>query len=116
MTMPGDLKKILKQMDGNKEMLAEIIEIFLEDSQHDIAALQKAIIQKDTQAIAFPAHGLKGEFGNLGAEKAYQLARNLETAGKEGRLDDASILLQELIHEIELLKSFFNRPDWRQML
>ncbi len=114
--MHPDLENMLKQMGGSKDLLAEIVALFFEDCCHDLNVVQEALSRQDAQGIVAPAHGLKGELGNIGAQTAYKLALELEAAGKEGRLEEAKELLDALTRQVEELKRFFQRPGWQEKL
>ncbi len=104
---PADLEEMLKQLGGDKELMAEVVQIFAEDAAAAAARLKSALDKRDALEISRMAHGFKGVLGNLGAKKAYQLAVALEQTGKENRLDDAPYLFDQLMAQIDCLIAYF---------
>ncbi|OEF95887.1 response regulator [Desulfuribacillus alkaliarsenatis] len=112
--LPIDLNRMVKQMGADKELMKEVINIFLEDYPQDIESLKQAIEQNDAELLRSVAHGLKGELGNLGVTKGYELAYELEKLGKYKSLDqeEAVNLLQQIESEIQKIKDFFTKSNW----
>ena len=59
-----------------------LIASFLEESEEIIARLEDAISAKDYDAINHNAHSIKGSAGNLRFNEIYEMAKNMEMAGK----------------------------------
>jgi HPt (histidine-containing phosphotransfer) domain-containing protein len=74
-----------------------------------MAEVREAITRGDDKRLERAAHVLKGEVGLLGAHTAYHLADTLEAMGREGHLESASRILQEL----ERVISLFNEVRWK---
>ncbi|HUH03711.1 MAG TPA: Hpt domain-containing protein [Kofleriaceae bacterium] len=83
---------------GQPSFLAEIIEIFFEDTPPRLADLRRALAAGDVETLTQISHTLKGSCGNFGAEAMQARCRELELRGRGGTLDCAP----ELIEEIEL--------------
>jgi two-component system, sensor histidine kinase and response regulator len=103
-------------LDGNKELLEELVKMFFEDYPQDIKKLKESLEKKDAPSLASVVHGLKGELGNMGMKTAYKIACELEKMIKENTLEEASALIQELENEVKLLERFFSRPGWQGQL
>ena len=114
--LPEDLDRMLNQVAGDTSLLEELFTLFLEDSRQDIPLLKKSVEQKDPEEIVRLAHGLKGELGNLGVRKAAELARQMEKQAKEGDLENITGTIGQLEQEIQFLKHFFSRPDWKEQI
>ncbi len=56
--------------DGDDDLLAELIDLFLADAPQRMSALAAAIDSKDWEGVASWAHSLKGSCGSLGAMHA----------------------------------------------
>lgn len=78
------------------ELVASIIDAFIPDVQQRLTALSAALHERDAQAVAREAHGLKGSCLNLGAQHLGELCRALEDEGKSGNLHALPPLLKEL--------------------
>lgn len=89
------------QLDGEPDLLAELVEVFVEDASARLKTLREALNQADADGVAKIAHTLKGSAGNLGASRMAHLAAQLEERGRSGNLDGAEDLLGELDSEFE---------------
>ena len=88
-----DRSALLDRVEGDMELLGDIIGLFKEDSVRQIAAIREAIGKKETELVKRAAHTLKGTCGNLGAPGAATTAVELEKlaaaqdfAGAESKL------------------------------
>ncbi len=67
--------------------------------------LQQAVAQGDPEAVSRAAHSLKGESGYLGAANVSQMARQLETMGRDRELAQAAAVFEQLEKEMASLSS-----------
>jgi HPt (histidine-containing phosphotransfer) domain-containing protein len=74
----------LRSMGGDRELLNEIIDAFLDDCPRLTAALTAAILRGDVAAARRAAHTLKGNLSTLGAPEACSIAQQIETLAHEG--------------------------------
>ncbi|OPX22954.1 MAG: hypothetical protein B1H02_05515 [Candidatus Latescibacteria bacterium 4484_107] len=107
-----DLSTVIDAVDGDKELLKELAESFVEDSTGQLEELRESLELGDAEQIGRKAHRLKGAVGNFGAKAAYNLAYELETRARESRLDDAFPLYEKLEQEMKQVKAFFAEPGW----
>lgn len=84
-----------------KDVFKEALEIFLEDTDEHISALN----EKSFTEVKNFAHKIKGSTGMLGAHKLHQLAAQVETTVND---QNATILLNAIIKSYEELKMFIN--------
>jgi CheY-like chemotaxis protein/HPt (histidine-containing phosphotransfer) domain-containing protein len=110
---PIDLDAALNTVEGDKDLLADLVDIFLHSYPTDMIALGKAIDSGDARELTRAAHSLKGAFGSIGAIKAQALAREIESLGRSTRLEGASSAFQQLKDELEHITTFFAEPSWR---
>jgi len=89
------------QLDGEPDLLADLVEVFVDDASARLKTLREALIQADADGVAKTAHALKGSAGNLGASRMAHSAAQLEERGRSGELDGAEVLLEELQSEFE---------------
>jgi len=68
----------------DKEIVKEIIEIYIQEYPDRITNLQKNIDERDLESLYKNAHSLKGVTANFFDKDTEDLARQLETKGKEG--------------------------------
>lgn len=91
----------MNRIDGDMELMKELVEIFLEDHKNQLSSIEAAIEKKDAYSLDRAAHSIKSALGNLGAMKAHATALALEIAGKENQLSRAPLLYVELEEEIQ---------------
>ena len=88
----------LKQlnMEGEPDVLAEVLQLFLEDVPRRIAKLRAASAAGDAAEICKGAHSLKGSAGNIGAKTLLAVCRELDDKGRAGDLAGAKPLIDAL--------------------
>jgi two-component system, sensor histidine kinase and response regulator len=95
----------LERLGGDKALLRELCEIFLEESPKLMRNLRKAIEEGDASSVMRAAHSLRGELGYLGAAVAAHAAQQLEDMGAVNKLTAAPETLIVLEREISGLHS-----------
>ena len=98
-----DPKKTLEQVDGDQDMLKEIIGIYSKEYPEQLQQIQEGLKKNDAITVAEVAHTIKGAVGNFGAEAAFEAALNLEKIGKSGDLSRAQKAYEGLKIELERL-------------
>ena len=81
------------QRPGRPPVLKRVIRAYLESAPLLMEGIRTAVADGDTEALGDQAHSLKSSSANLGARELSGLCRQLETAGRENRLEDAEILM-----------------------
>jgi signal transduction histidine kinase/CheY-like chemotaxis protein/HPt (histidine-containing phosphotransfer) domain-containing protein len=109
---PVDLSSALETVEGDETLLAELVRVFALDYPKRLAEVREAIAMSDDKRLERTAHGLRGEVGLFGAEIASNLAATLETMGREGHLENARDVLQELERELARVILFFDHAGW----
>jgi signal transduction histidine kinase/CheY-like chemotaxis protein len=99
-----DKKAALSLVDGDIDLLKEIAELFVRESDKQLAGIDRAIAGGDGKTLEHTAHKLKGSLGNFAAKKACDAALKLEITGREGDLSSAKEAHATLKKEIERLK------------
>jgi two-component system, sensor histidine kinase and response regulator len=87
------------QVEGEPDILGELIEMFVADVPSQLVALQEAVEAGDGQAVERIAHTLKGSSGNMGAVGMGALCMELEEMGCLGELAAAPGLIVRLKDE-----------------
>lgn len=85
--------------DGEPDVLAEVLQLFLQDVPRRIAKLRAACAAGDAVEVYKAAHSLKGSAGNIGAQTLFALCRQLDDKGRAGDLTDAAQLVDTLDRE-----------------
>ncbi|MEQ9409333.1 MAG: response regulator [Fuerstiella sp.] len=93
----------LKRMGEDTEILASMIEYFLQDVPELLQQLQKKVANGDATEATRLAHSLKGLCANFEARDTTKLARDIEARCYQGRLSDVGPLLPELSNLIRRL-------------
>jgi HPt (histidine-containing phosphotransfer) domain-containing protein len=94
----------LMRVDGDIELLLEIVEVFLEDSPRLMARIRTALERQDPNSLEQAAHTLKGSVGNFCAPAAYAAASQLEKFGREGNVTGRQEAWNELQETMEQLR------------
>lgn len=88
-----DWDEALKAVDGNPELMREVLDAFLQEWPVLLTNLDQAIATSDTSSLIRAAHTLKGCLGVFGQTEARELARRIEEFGESGQCDQAAALL-----------------------
>jgi two-component system, sensor histidine kinase and response regulator len=94
---------------GNRKVLREVIDIFLVDGPHLLAAVQHAQQAGDGKELAASAHALKGSVGLFVQTGAFDTARQLERAARAGDLSGTGPLCASLEADLRVLDSALRR-------
>lgn len=91
-----DLSEALDRVDGDKVLLSEMAELFLESYPGYLSRIKEAVVQADFPALTQAAHALKGSVGNFTTREPFEVARTLEQLGRQGNIDLALQVVVEL--------------------
>jgi two-component system, sensor histidine kinase and response regulator len=95
-----DVSELLERLDGDRALLAELVDLFRADSPGRLRAAHDAIEARDAERLRGESHALKGALVNLSAIRASALAAELEDIGNSGNLDQAEATFSRLTQEI----------------
>ena len=84
---PVDLSRLRELTDGDDDLFAQLIQLFLTDTEEHNELLKSAILAKDASVITSEAHRLKGGAGQIGATQLQSIAGDLEDRGRDEKLD-----------------------------
>ena len=107
-----DLTAALHWVGGDRELLLELVGIFVEEAPDRLAELQDAAAARDAATVERVAHGLKGSAGILGAARLRTASAELEERAIAERFDGVPGLLAGLERELERVVAFFRDPAW----
>ncbi len=99
-----DTADVMARVDGDRELLAELVEIFREQARELVAALHEAVTAADAERVEHLAHTLRGSVANFGAHDTVRIAQELELAGRSGHLDNAASLVTELATHVAAIE------------
>lgn len=91
-----DWTTALEGVDGDRELLKSVVEVFLEESQRLFQDLKSAVHAQDTARVRSRGHSLKGAMLGVGAFTTADLAQSLEMGAGDGSLQSMAETLQDL--------------------
>ena len=78
-----DESRLLAEFGGNREILAELRDLFLEHAPPLYETISKAAVEGDLDVIAADGHSLKGACATYGAPRLAMVCREFEMLAKE---------------------------------
>ena len=107
---PSSLLELRRlQPPGAPDAVARILARFFTESEERLQVLRVAADTRDAPALEHAAHALKGIAGTVGAHEVSNLALRLEQGGREGRTQDAAVLVNELDSALGRARAIFER-------
>jgi HPt (histidine-containing phosphotransfer) domain-containing protein len=100
-----DFAGLWERVDGNVELLEELVGLFLDHSPRLLTQMEAALAQGDCRRAERAAHTLKGSLLNLCAITGAELALELEMAGQAEDRDRAQRILTVLHEECRRVRS-----------
>jgi HPt (histidine-containing phosphotransfer) domain-containing protein len=77
-----NLAAVLKRVDGDLELMKELVELFLGECPQRMAEIREALSRRDAVRLQRAAHTLKGSVGNFAAGDAVAAAQRLEATAR----------------------------------
>jgi signal transduction histidine kinase/CheY-like chemotaxis protein len=96
--------ELLSRLDGDAQLLGELIEVFLADSGSLLQQVSDAVAGQNPVALERAAHKLSGTVSIFGSRPAMQSALALETMGRNRHLPHAGEVLAQLKGQMEALE------------
>ena len=111
-----DLSSLEKTMRGNKKVILETLDIFLEHMPENLEGIKEGVNRKDFAMIRRNAHTMKSSVSILGINKVQNLLEEMEKlAASESDMDriielknSLTLLSDRSVKEIEQLKGQYN--------
>ena len=98
-----NVTEALERVEGDMDLLGEMIDLFLEECPRMLAAIERAVAANDAQALYHAAHTLKGSVGNFAAAGTFAASLALEKMGRQQELTQAAPALATLKDELARL-------------
>ncbi len=92
-----DYDDFLDRIDGDVDLLKEVIEIFLKDTPGLLANLYSGIMSGEAEAVERAAHTLKGAAANISAKRLQHLSHHVQLMLKK----DNAAPLESVIGDFE---------------
>jgi HPt (histidine-containing phosphotransfer) domain-containing protein len=100
-----DFAGLWERVDGNFELLEDLVGLFLDNSPLLLTQMETALAQGDCRRAERAAHTMKGSLLNLCANAGAELALELEMAGRAEDRDRAQRILTALQEEWRRVRS-----------
>ena len=91
---------LLDAFDNDRELLKEVIDIFIADYPPLMETLKNALVSRDAELARRTAHDLKGMLKNFQADAASETAFALEEMGRTGEFEGGDKLCKTLNEQI----------------
>jgi signal transduction histidine kinase/DNA-binding response OmpR family regulator len=104
----------LEYVDNDRQLLRELLDLFLSDWPGRFEAVQRAVAGGDAPGLARAAHAVKGPLRALGATGAAIVAEGLEHEARRGELQNSAELLGRFEREAAVLLASI--PVWQATL
>ncbi len=107
-----DLEDALKRVQGDKELLAELFDVYQEDFVIKRLALGDAIAAGDIAKIKDIVHSIKGSSGNISAKPLREACLKLEGMAIEGKTDgmqEVACAIDGYFEEVKVFAAHFKK-------
>lgn len=103
-----NLDLALRNVDGDVDHLRDLLHIWIVQTTELMETIAAAARTDDLPALQFAAHTLRSSLQILGADRAHEVAAELEQRGKAQRLDGVAELATNLMALINELRAEVN--------
>lgn len=111
-----NIQELSERLDGDFELFIELSELFFEDSAALLGKIEDSIKNNDSEALRKSAHTLKGAVANFSAQKAYDAAYELETAGRDKSTENIDrkfeLLKKEIADTVDAMKQLAEKKSF----
>jgi HPt (histidine-containing phosphotransfer) domain-containing protein len=96
-------ERALAQVDGDLELLNDLFALLRDDAPRRLEAIAGGIANDDREAIRNAAHALRGAMVNFAANRACDIATEIERAGDDVTREELAAMLARLEAEVARL-------------
>jgi two-component system, sensor histidine kinase and response regulator len=100
-----DEPALMERLEGDRQLLKELADLYLEDEPGLLAQIERSLQAGDAELLRRTSHTLKGSVSNFCAPLAQSAAYALECAGRNGTLEPAPELLEQLRAVLERVRA-----------
>ena len=93
------------QSDEGPDLLAQVIELYLNDVPRQLQSLEQAVATFEASSVQKISHSLKSSSANLGAVKLAELFKGLEQQAKDNVLKNTPRQLATIENEFQQVQS-----------
>lgn len=99
-----DLDAALGRVDGDRELLVEMADLFLDEYPRLLSTLRDAVAHGNAPTAAYAAHTLKGSVANFAAMPAFMAAQKIERIARQGDIAQVHAAFADLEAQLNRLK------------
>jgi|RhiMetdeSRZDD1v2_1073273.scaffolds.fasta_scaffold28756_7 HPt (histidine-containing phosphotransfer) domain-containing protein len=88
-----------------EDFLVELIDVYLQDTPNRVTQLRRALDGGDRETLVREAHTLKSSSANVGAMGLSALAKEMEAAGRSGKIEIVAGEMTRFEEEFVLVKA-----------
>ncbi|MEZ4524643.1 MAG: PAS domain S-box protein [Desulfobacterales bacterium] len=103
-----DRTEFFNRVGGNRDLFSELLKEIPHYVSEEIGKLKTAVHSRDSAAVRMHAHSLKGLCANSSAQRLRDIARSIETAVREGHMEQMDSLVRKLDQEFALLEDLLS--------
>jgi CheY-like chemotaxis protein/HPt (histidine-containing phosphotransfer) domain-containing protein len=103
---PMDFNRAVEEFEGDKELVLDLLNEFLENVKDQIETIRRGISVGDAEIVRKEAHSIKGGSANLTAHDLSNVSFELERIGQSGALEEGVMVLEKLENEFRRLETF----------
>jgi len=103
---PVDLAVLQEIVGDDNEVMVELVELFLENSEKRIQVINEALDTMNAKILEEESHAFKGASGGMGAKDLYELCHQLESFGENQNFKDAQTVFPSLEKEFERVQIY----------
>jgi HPt (histidine-containing phosphotransfer) domain-containing protein len=100
-----DKQELLERLGGREEILGRFIDMFIRNVAGYLKSLETAVTNQDVEQVRIQAHTIKGAAANISARQIRETAAAMEAHARDGKLGEASVLLEQITNEISAFQS-----------
>jgi two-component system, sensor histidine kinase and response regulator len=108
-----DLDTALDRVEGDRELLEELVRLFLQDCSRQLEAIRDGWLRRDARLVERSAHSLKSALGSLSADRSFEAAYRLEVLGRQAKfteIEPALARLEDHLSELLAVMEEFLKP------
>ena len=109
-----DMKQAMWVTGGKMGMFKRIATVFLQHMPNRLRELELAVGERDIPEVSRLAHSIQGAAASLGGQRLRQMALQMESQARSGRLDDPDAFFERVEQEFQLLQEALGQIDWDQ--
>ena len=100
-----DQERALENVGGNREILNEMIDLFVNECPKQMQEIKSAHTAGDLPRLTRSAHTLKGSVALFAADEATAAAKRIEFMGRNNNVEEFDAAWAELQEDIDQLMS-----------